>query len=156
MPSCCSTQATESEIEVSGRTMSRRTPPPRWLLHAALAIGLAGSIWSLLGGESCAQCGEAARVAGPLNLAAAGVTGYGLLLIFALRSPDAPVLPAGLFVAAGVHLALVGSLIAHRILCPPCLLVAAGAWSGAGLVLRERPHLARQGALLALAAAALV
>ncbi|MGV3724022.1 MAG: hypothetical protein ACO1SX_24280 [Actinomycetota bacterium] len=110
----------------------------------ASLIGLTGAGWSVLKREGCDSCNSAAVLAGDLNLGLIGLIFYaglaGASFWLLRRAPEAggPSLPRALAVpallAAGVHLTLVALLAKTRLLCPSCLITAAGAFTAAALV----------------------
>jgi hypothetical protein len=138
--------------------MHPKTPRIRKLLLLGLVVALAGSFWALLG-EGCRACSRSAELVGGLNLGAIGTAYYGLLVVAALTgrysgSKTASLIGArcvrgGMLIAGGVQLTLVAMLFRNRILCPMCLLTAAGALISASAVLAlDRRHLTRSVALL--------
>lgn len=103
---------------------------PALLTALCLGFALIGSLWSTMFGGSCASCHGAAKLAGGLPLGPLGILGYGVLLIFwAMEKPIAWHL---IFVAAGCHLALVGTLIKARLMCGACIFTALSIWSALG------------------------
>ena len=116
------------------KTVEGRTDFPRWSL-VCIALSLCGAIWASIVGTECADCRAAGAMLhfGYLNLAIIGSVFYALLLgamcakgmnVWTLR---------GIFIAAGVHLILLVVLLRQRLLCPPCLITALGAFAAAGL-----------------------
>lgn len=105
------------------------------LSAAAVALEWAGS---------CASCGS-----GRLSFGIAGFVGYACLLAWAqLRGPSRP-LYAGVFVAFGVHLALVARMLAAGLPCGLCFGAAVGSTAAvAATILADRENLARFGMLL--------
>ncbi|HLY11311.1 MAG TPA: hypothetical protein VKW04_18560 [Planctomycetota bacterium] len=110
----------------------------RWawgMLLLALGAADAGSVWSLGAGGDCSSCHAAGSLFPENVLAGAGVAAYsGLLAAAAVLGPTLLV-SSGILIAAGVHVGLVVWLLHLRILCPPCLLVAAAAAVAAGSLL---------------------
>jgi uncharacterized membrane protein len=123
------------------QTMDARTHRLFRLLIIAVAVALAGSLWAMLRGDSCSSCDRSAELVGGLNLGAIGAAYYGLLLIVSLICLVRPKRLAvkgsawGMLAAGSVHLLLLSLLVRNRIFCPSCLVTAAGALFGAGLVL---------------------
>jgi hypothetical protein len=133
-------------------SFSNRTRRARVTLAVCLAISLGGSIWAWLGGTGCESCGEAARLLGDVNLGLVGTAYYALLLVLALALGPRPVVAAGVLLAAGVHASLAVVLASERILCPPCVVIATGAWAAAGAVLWHDPASWRRAAVFTMAA----
>ena len=130
----------------------------RWPLRAlfvGLIVALGASLWALAGTEACSACLRSASLAGDLNLAAVGTVYYLLLLTagavwaFRARRQSEPTrlpwpIASGILVAAGVHLMLLGLLFRNRILCPACVVTAAGALTACGALLtQDRSYLRR-------------
>jgi hypothetical protein len=139
--------------------MNERAPALRKLLILAIGVAMAGSLWAALADEGCDACGRSAALVGGLNLGAVGVGYYGLLLLTAIAlerggskhttSVGSLYLRFGVLIAAGVHLALLVLLVRNRILCPPCLVTAAGALTAAtAALLQDRRYLPRAAMLL--------
>ncbi|MCC2668541.1 MAG: hypothetical protein K0Q72_1012 [Armatimonadetes bacterium] len=126
-----------------------------WLLFGGMAVALGASLWALAGTEACSACLRSASLAGDLNLAAVGTGFYLLLLvaggIWAIRNKErlgearVPwLLASGVLAATGVHVMLLGLLLKNRILCPACLVTAAGALVAFGALLAgDRANLRR-------------
>jgi uncharacterized membrane protein len=135
------------------------------VLFGGIMVALGGSLWALAGTEACSACLRSASLAGDLNLAAVGTGFYLALLLagalWALRGRDQLVegrvpwpLASGVLVAAGVHVMLLLLLFRNRILCPACLVTAAGALVACGALLAgERTHLRRAVVVIPLMAA---
>jgi hypothetical protein len=129
------------------------------LLFAGIVVALGASVWALAGNEGCSACLRSASLTGDLNLAAVG-TGYYLALIlacsiWAVRSKqplDAGRVPwpiaTALLVATGAHLVLLLLLLHNRILCPPCLVTAAGAITACGALLAQDRSSLRRAVLI--------
>lgn len=130
----------------------------RRLLIAAAAAALAGSLWSVLREEWCGPCSRSGALVGGLNLGAAGIVFYSLLLGTALlwrRRGSSAVLSAGeawaaggMLAAGGVHFTLLALLLRHRILCPPCVVTGAGALIGMLAAFALLPAQRRQAVVL--------
>jgi hypothetical protein len=82
-------------------------------------------------------------VFGPISLGGIGVVFYAALLGVTARRRVTPRMRAVVFIAGGIHLALLGVLLTRRILCAPCLLTGAGAllatlWLATGVSVQFR------------------
>ena len=106
---------------------------------AGLGLCLVLSLWVAVFSNTCPSCSRLAAAAGSLPLATVGAAAYALLLLAAWL-PLPSVLGAGLFFAAGAHVFLISLLARSRLICGPCIGIAAGVWSvallyaGAGAV----------------------
>ena len=103
-----------------------------------LAAALGGSAWAALGAGGCHACRQTSSLVGGTYLAWTGVAAYlPILLITLFRGLIRPVVLI-LWTAAGVHLSLMGFLLAQRIVCPPCLVVGVSVLLAAFWTLRDK------------------
>lgn len=107
--------------------------PVAWLTGGCLLA----SLWMVAFPKGCSKCGATSSVIGKLPLAPAGVAFYGLLTGMAIYGGARPALSAGLLLASGAHLGLVGILLRKKIACYPCLATAAMAWTATLLTVRH-------------------
>lgn len=128
----------------------------RLLMMGGLAVALGGSIWTTIQGTSCAACAAATGMLGDLPLGPAGIAFYGLMLLLAWRFHARTAYTVLLFFAGGVHLALIGILLARQLLCAPCLVTAAGALTAASVPLARDPDAYPRAAVTLLAALVIV
>lgn len=106
---------------------------------APLALAFAGALWVWLDRSACDACRAASADLG-FSLGMVGSLYYSALLTLGILAGRGRLFDAGVLVAASTHLALLGVLAAHRVLCPPCLLAAAGALAAGAGVLRRDPQ----------------
>ena len=116
-----------------------------WLLaKLAIAVSLAGAVWSVAGGEACAECQDANALLGDLPLGWAGVVFYTALLALMWVKGPRPLAILGAQAAAAAHFVLLGLLLHHQIACAPCIVTGAGAIVAAALCLSAHPRLFRR------------
>ena len=114
----------------------------------AITVAVLGAVWSVVRRDGCNSCNSAAMLVGDLNLGLIGLVFYTALLglsLWILRrsSPEREAgLPRALAVpvllATGAHLTLVALLAKNRLMCPSCLLTAAGAFAASAVVVGSR------------------
>jgi glutaredoxin len=107
----------------------------RSYMTGACLLSVIGSMWAVLVPPGCDSCQKAAELMRGVNLGALGVLFYGhLLVVLTWKGPTRYVFCCTAL-AAGIHTVLIALLIHRQLVCPPCLLTTAGAFTMLGLSL---------------------
>lgn len=102
----------------------------------------------MFGSVACGTCQQVKELTGPVNLALLGVAFYLVLFVLTLVERLTLQVRGSIFVAAGVHLALLGILISQRTWCLPCITTALIALAMSIWLLSTFPRLLVPGILL--------
>lgn len=125
------------------QTPASQRPRFAALVTLAVAVALAGSIWSLMDLQGCFGCGEKGKLIGRLPLPLVGTVFYGALLAVLLVRRFAVLAGVALLSAASVHLVLLALLLSNGIVCLPCYVAGGAALVGAAATLLGMPRLRR-------------
>jgi hypothetical protein len=120
----------------------------RAFMLGACALSVTGSLWAAIIPSQCGTCQRASELAGGFNFAVLGVAFYTQLMTVLVLRGSPRYVSSCILLAAGVHLVLTALLLSFRVLCPPCLLTAAGALAMMGASLAMDPKNFRRAAVI--------